>query len=84
MQIHLKPEFDEALAPFGEEAAAFFLAAGLYHAHRISFAAAADLANLSFEDFLFRLREHFGSGFNMADASVQEDLDTVDSFAATP
>ena len=84
MHIHLKPEFDEALAPFGEEAAPFFLAASLYHAHRISFAAAADLANLSFEEFLFRLREHFGSGFRVADESVLEDLEIVGKLVAKP
>ena len=84
MNIHLKPEFDEVLEPFGEEAAGFFLAASLYHAHRISFAAAADLADLGFDEFLFRLREHFGSGFRVADASVLEDLDTVDRLVPKP
>jgi len=78
MHIHLKPEFNEVLEPFGETAAGFFLAASLYHAHKISFAAAAALADLSFEEFLYRLKEHFGSGFHVADASVLEDLESVE------
>ncbi len=78
MKLNLKPEFDEALEPFGAEAAGFFLAASLYHAHKVSFAAAAALADLSFEEFLYRLKEHFGSGFRAADESVLEDLACVD------
>lgn len=76
MQLQLKPEFEEILEPLGENAAAFFLAASLYYAHKVSFAAAA-LANLSFNEFLYRLKEHFGVGFQMADESVLEDLQTV-------
>ncbi|PIE01145.1 MAG: hypothetical protein CSA79_01105 [Thiothrix nivea] len=54
------------------------LAASLYHAHKISFSAAAALANLSFDEFLYRLREHFNSGFLIEDESVEEDLIIVD------
>ena len=78
MQVQLKPEFDEILEPLGENAASFFLAAGLYHAHKVSFSAAADLANLSFDEFLYRLREHFGSGFHLPDEVVREDMQTVE------
>ncbi|SMF96800.1 Uncharacterised protein family (UPF0175) [Methylomagnum ishizawai] len=84
MRLYLKPEFDEVLGPFGDEAASFFLAASLYHAHRISFSAAAALADLSFEAFLYRLQEHFGDGFRLADESVWEDLATVDSLMGQP
>jgi len=76
--LHLKQEFDEVLEPFGHEAASFFLAASLYHAHKISFSAAAALADLSFEAFLSRLQEHFDSGFWIADETVREDIDNVD------
>lgn len=84
MHLNLKPEFDEVLEPHGDQAASFFLAAGLYHARRISFAAAAALADLSFEAFLYRMQEHFGSGFHLADDSVREDLETVDKIAQKP
>jgi predicted HTH domain antitoxin len=77
MQLQLKPEFEEILEPLGENAAVFFLAASLYYAHKVSFAAAAALANLSFNEFLYRLQEHFGVGFQVADESVLEDLQTV-------
>lgn len=83
MRLNLKPEFDEVLEPFGDQAANFFLAASLYHAHRISFAAAAALADLSFEAFLYRLQEHFGSGFRLSDDSVLEDLDAVDKLMSS-
>ncbi|GEM_PF-1984546 len=77
MLIQLKPEFEEILEPLGENAAVFFLAAGLYFAHKVSFAAAAALADLSFNEFLCRLQEHFGVGFQVSDDSVLEDLQTV-------
>ncbi len=82
MQIQVKQEFDEILEPLGENAASFFLAASLYHAHKVSFSAAANLANLSFNEFLYRLREHFGSGFHLPDEVVFEDLQTVDRIMA--
>lgn len=83
MQLQLKPEFEEILEPLGENAAAFFLAASLYYAHKVSFAtAAAALANLSFNEFLYRLKEHFGVGFQVADESVLEDLQTVADLTA--
>lgn len=48
MTVTLKTEFDAVLEPLGKDAAEFFLAASLYHAQKISFAAAAALACLSF------------------------------------
>ena len=77
MSVVLKQEFDEVLAPLGKNAAEFFLAASLYHAHKISFSAAAALANLSFDEFLYRLREHFNSGFLVEDESVEEDFQVI-------
>ena len=70
-------QFDEILEPLGSNAADFFLAASLYHAHKISFATAASLADLTFEAFLSRLEEHFGKGFLLDDQVVLDDLQTV-------
>ena len=53
------------------------MAASLYHARKISFSTAAALASLSFDEFLFRLKEHFDTGFMIEDESVLEDLLTV-------
>ncbi len=76
--MQLKKQFDEILEPLGHDAANFFLAASLYHAHKISFSSAASLANLSFDAFLFRLEEHFGKGFILNDDTVLEDMKTAD------
>jgi predicted HTH domain antitoxin len=51
MLLELQPEFDELLQPFGNHAVEFFLAASLYHARKISFASAAHIAGLSFEEY---------------------------------
>jgi len=77
MRLHLKQEFDEIFKPFDNAAASFFLAASLYHAHKISFTAAAALADLNFEAFLSRLQEHFDTCFLLSDKTVLEDIDTV-------
>ena len=77
MSLILRQEFDDVLESFGKNAAEFFLAASLYHAHKVSFAAAAALANLGFDEFLYRLREHFDIGFIVTDEVVEEDLQTV-------
>ncbi len=74
MTIQLNLEFEEILEPFGDEAAAFFLAASLYHSGKVSFSKAANLAGMDFEAFLHRLREHFGIGFLVADEAVLEDI----------
>jgi hypothetical protein len=50
---------EKILQPLGSQAVEFFLAVALYHARKISFSAAANLAGLSFEDFATHLREHF-------------------------
>ena len=77
MNIQVKIEFYEVLEPLGNQAANFFLAASLYHAHKISFTAAAALADLSFDAFLSRLQEHFDSGFRLTDESILEDMESV-------
>ena len=55
----INPDFVPVLEPLGQGAGDFFLAASLYHAHKISFAAAAALAGLGFDEFHYRLK---GSG----------------------
>jgi len=75
MSIQPQPEFEELLQPFGSNAAEFFLAASLYHARKISFASAAQLAGLGFESFQARLTEHFNQGFIIDDETVLEDIE---------
>jgi hypothetical protein len=77
----INPEFAPVLAPLGNGASDFFLAASLYHAHKISFGAAAALAGLGYEEFHYRLKEHFGSGFAIDDETVREDLRLVGELA---
>lgn len=77
MSLALNQEFAEVLEPLGSHSADFFLSAALYHAHKLSFSAAAHLAGLSLEDFAGRLREHFDTGFRIDDESVREDIDAV-------
>ncbi|WAR43562.1 UPF0175 family protein [Methylomonas rapida] len=78
MNIQLQPEFDDILQPLGNAAAEFFLAASLYHARKISFASAAQLAGLDFESFKSRLMEHFNQGYILTEECVLEDMQTVD------
>lgn len=73
----INPDFSPVLEPLGAGAGDFFLAAGLYHAHKISFSAAAALANLGLEEFHHCLNEHYGAGFTVDDESVLEDLHFV-------
>jgi predicted HTH domain antitoxin len=68
------PDFATILEPFGEGAEAFFLAASLYHAGKVSFGAAAALSGLGYEEFHYRLKEHFGHGFRIEDAIARDDL----------
>lgn len=75
--LEVNAQFDEVLEPLGVGAGDFFLAASLYHAHKVSFEAAAKLAGLRFEAFHQRLREHFGKGFTLADEVVLDDIETV-------
>lgn len=67
MHIQLQAEFDDILQPLGQHAAEFFLAASLYHAHKISFASAAHMAGLDFEGLL----EHCPIAFMMLDGNVR-------------
>ncbi|MGK5093303.1 hypothetical protein WDW89_14985 [Deltaproteobacteria bacterium TL4] len=78
MDTQFLNQFDEVLEPFGGQSAQFFLSASLYHAHKVSFQRAAELAGLSFEDFKSRLKEHFDTGFVIFDAVIQSDLENVD------
>lgn len=55
----INPAFSSVLEPLGEGAGNFFLAASLYHAHKISFSVAAALADLGFEEFHYRLLSRF-------------------------
>jgi hypothetical protein len=75
----INPDFAPVLETLGKGASDFFLAAGLYHAHKVSFGAAAALAGLGYQEFHFRLKEHFGHGFVIADETVEEDLQLVDA-----
>jgi hypothetical protein len=74
----INPDFASVLEPLGDGAGDFFLAASLYHAHKISFGAAAALAGLGYEEFHYRLKEHFGHGFTIDDETVREDLRLVE------
>jgi len=76
-QTQLNAQFEEILEPLGSRAADFFLAASLYHSRKVSFEAAAALADLSFEDFNQRLQEHFEHGYSLADEVVLEDINTI-------
>ena len=73
----VNPEFDQILQPLGTGAIDFFLAASLYQARKISFSAAAAFAGLGFDEFHYRLKEHFGAGFAIDDAVVLEDMALV-------
>lgn len=74
MSLAINADFAEVLEPFGKGSADFFLAAALYHAHKLSFSAAASLAGLGFDEFAARLREHFDSGFRLDAQVVAEDI----------
>lgn len=74
----INPAFGAVLEPLGVGAGDFFLAAGLYHAGKIRFSTAAAFAGLGFEEFHYRLKEHFGHGFVLDDESVVEDLRLAD------
>ena len=81
MRLSINSDFEELLEPLGKDAANFFLAASLYHAHKLSFGAAASLAGLSFEDFAARLREHFDTGFRLDEQVVDEDIQAAGELA---
>lgn len=77
-------KFDEILEPLGNQSAEFFLAASLYHAQKISFKRAAELAGLSFEDFKFRLKEHFDTGYILFKETVIDDVKNSDALISAP
>lgn len=77
METQQLNQFDEILESLGGQSAQFFLAASLYHAKKVSFQRAAELAGLSFSDFTSRLKEHFDTGFVLFDEVVEDDLDNV-------
>jgi hypothetical protein len=79
VQLQLQPEFDAILQPLGSHALEFFLAAGLYHARKISFASAAHMAGLDFDAFKIRLSEHFDQGYIIADECALEDIKTTET-----
>ena len=49
----------------------------MYHAHKMSFQAAADLSGLGFDDFKKRLKEYFSTGYIVSSETVEEDLQTA-------
>ncbi len=75
-------KFEEILEPLGDRSAQFFLAASLYHARKVSFRRAAELADLSFEDFKARLKEHFGAGYFLLEHVVQADIESADRISS--
>ena len=56
------------------ELARFLLAAGMYHANKISFQAAADLSGLGFDGFKKRLRDYFSTGYIIAPEVAEDDI----------
>jgi hypothetical protein len=70
--------FEEILDPLGAQSAEFFLAASLYHSGKVSFQQAAKLAELSFEEFKARLKEHFSTGFILPKAVILNDTIAVE------
>jgi len=80
---HPNPNFSDVLLPLGAGAEDFFLAASLYHAHKVSFSAAAALAGLGIEEFHYRLKEHFGKGLVVDDETVLEDIEAVGDLAGS-
>ncbi len=75
-------KFEEILEPLGDRSAQFFLAASLYHARKVSFHRAAELADLSFEDFKAGLKEHFGTGYFLSEDVFQADIETADRLSS--
>ena len=80
MNTQVLEKFEEVLEPLGNRSAEFFLAASLYHAHKISFNRAAELAGLSFDEFKFRLKEHFDTGYRISGETILDDIKNSDNF----
>ena len=83
MNTQLLHKFDDVLEPLGKHSAEFFLAASLYHAQKISFKRAAELAGLSFEDFHSRLNEHFDTGYIIFKETLLDDINNSEKFITT-
>ncbi len=81
MRTEINTMFDELLEAFGAKAADFFLAASLYYSKKVSYERAAAMAGLSFRDFGQHLKEHFGTGFFLADETVREDMQLAEKLA---
>lgn len=81
MDTQVLSRFDDVLEPLGGQSAQFFLSASLYHARKVSFKRAAELAGLSFEDFKARLKEHFDTGFVLFDEVIQGDMENMNKLA---
>jgi len=79
MTLSLDHRFEEVLKPLGDKAAAFFLAASLYHANELSYASAAEIAGLSFDEFSKKLSEHFGASFILSDEDVLKDINAIEN-----
>ena len=77
MNLQVNDAFADVLKMLSRGSPDFFLAASLYHAREVSFAAAAELAGMDVLTFGAKLSEHFGRGFLIADEDVLEDLTTV-------
>lgn len=77
METIMVEGFNEILEPLGSQSAQFFLAASLYHAQKISFNRAAELAGLSFDEFKARLKEHFNTGYIISDEVLDADLENA-------
>ena len=79
METQAFEKFNDILEPLGAQSAQFFLAASLYHAKKVSFHRAAQLAGLSFEEFKARLKEHFSTGYILSNETAMDDLQAVDA-----
>lgn len=83
MSTNALEAFEEILEPLGAQSAQFFLAASLYHANKVSFHRAAQLAGLTFDEFKARLKEHFNTGYIMSDETVISDMDAAEKISET-
>lgn len=73
-------QLDNMAVHFGEsptELARFLLAASLYHAHKMSFHAAATLSGLGFNGFKQRLNDYFSTGYMIAPEVIDDDMKQV-------
>lgn len=76
MKLQVNDAFAKVVGTL-EDDADFFLAASLYHAGEVSFAAAAELAGQDLLSFGAKLHAHFGRGFLLSEEDALADLETV-------